>query len=123
MYIYCLTFQITAASTVEVGVALLVIGGALYNWWNRPPTNPILPIALNPDPDAADASNAPVTGSPPSEATNEFLGVVVTDPIEQVETFLVLKFSKVPSMYFYPDLSPFYLDFIQHLSGFSKLSG
>ena len=113
MYIYCLTFQITAASSIEVGVAL-VVGGALYKWWNRPPLNPILPIARAPGaPDASnapvapnasnapmapDASNAPVP-SQETEATDE-LSVVVTDPIEQVKTFLVLEFSKVPSMVF-----------------------
>ena len=83
MYIHYLTFQITASSTIEVGVALLVVGGALYNWWNRPPTNPILPIWDAPEPPQE-------TGSPPFEATDEvpFLeDVVVTDPIEQVETF------------------------------------
>ena len=89
--------------------ALLVVGGVLYKWWNRPPLNPILPIALYRAPGAPDASNAPepsqetdsrLTDSPPSEATDELLSVVVTDPIEQVKTFLVLEFSKVPSMVF-----------------------
>ena len=106
MYIYCLTFQITAASTFEVGVALLVIGGAgaVYKWWKRSPLNPILPIARDWAPVAPDASNTPPpsqeTEVPPSEATVELLSVVATDPIEQVETFLFLEFSKVPSMVF-----------------------
>ena len=113
MYIYCLTFQITAASTIEVGV-VLVLGGALYKWWNRYPLNPILPIAQYRAPGAPDASNTPVAsnasnapmapdasnGPVPSQETDELLSVVVTDPIEQVETFLVLEFSKVPSMVF-----------------------
>ena len=55
-----MTFQITAVSTIEVGVAALLV----------------------------------------AEATDELLSVVVTDPIEQVKTFLVLEFSKVPSMVF-----------------------
>ena len=116
MYIYCLTFQITAVSSIEVGVALLVVGGAgaVYKWWNRPPLNPILPIARYRAPVAPDASNTPVApnasnapmapdasnGPVPSQETDELLSVVATDPIEQVETFLVLEFSKVPSMVF-----------------------
>ena len=95
-----MTFQITPASTIEFGVAL-VVGGVLYKWWNRPPLNPILPIAQYRAPGAPDASNTPVApnasnapmapdasnGPVPSQETDELLSVVATDPIEQVETF------------------------------------
>ena len=71
-----------------MGVALLVVGGALYKWWNRPPTNPILPI-FDRVPNAPEPSNVPEppqeTDGPPSEASLE--DVVVTDPIQQVKTW------------------------------------
>ena len=111
MYFHYLTFQIASYSAIEVGVGLLIVGGALYNWYNRTPipTNPILPTTLDMVP-AAPEPFQETDDSPPSEATDgSLLDVVVTDPIEQIETFWVLEYSKVQSMSFYPD-------FIQILS-------
>ena len=90
MYFHYLTFQIASYSAIEVAVGLLVVGGALYKWYNRTPipTNPILPTTLDTVP-AAPEPFQETDASPPSEATDEvpFLGVEVTDPIEQVKTF------------------------------------
>ena len=90
MYFHYLTFQIASYSAIEVGVGLLIVGGALYTWYNRTPipTNPILPTTLDRLP-AAPEPFQETDASPPSEATDEvpFLGVEVTDPIEQVKTF------------------------------------
>ena len=107
MYFHYLTFQIASYSAIEVGAGLLIGGGALYYWYNRTPipTNPILPTTIDTVPAAPEPFQV-TDDSPPSEA---LLDVVVTDPIEQVETFWVLEYSKVPSMSFYPD-------FIQILS-------
>ena len=78
---------------MEIGVALLVVGGVAYKWWNRPPTNPILPI-LDRVPNAPERSNVPEPPQemvrPPSQASDEVPSledVVVTDPIQQVKTF------------------------------------
>ena len=67
-----------------------LVGPGPYTSGIGPPLNPILPIARYRAPVTPDASNPPVpsqeTEIPPSEATVELLSVVVTDPIEQVET-------------------------------------
>ena len=96
MHFHYLTFQIAPYSAIEVGAGLLIGGGALYYWYNRTPipTNPILPTTLDtvpaaPDPPQETTEPPQESATPPSDATDEvpFLGVEVTDPIEQVKTF------------------------------------
>ena len=89
MYFHYLTFQIASYSAIEVGAGLLIGGGALYYWYNRTPipTNPILPTTIDTVPAAPEPIQ--VTDDSPPSGTDEvpFLGVEVTDPIEQVKTF------------------------------------
>ena len=100
MYFHYLTFQIASYSAIEVAVGLLVVGGALYKWYNRTPipTNPILPTTLDTVPAAPEPFQV-TDDSPPSGATDgSLLDVVVCDPIEQVkhfESWNTLKIQKI----------------------------
>ena len=103
MCFHYLTFQIASVSAIEVGVALVIVGGALYNWYNRTPipANPILPTTLDRLPAAPEPPQE--SASPPLDATDEvpFMGVEVTDPIEQVKRFFYLPIPGRGSFHFF----------------------